>query len=158
MSARGAVVPEKEGSMDYAVSRRGVSSCEMLECARILEELDGERLTLASFASETGTFPKDGFCCEMERHRERIFDLTELEELMMIRTRYVDFDRTGGRTAASGRFCEGRPAARTCCSVPPGSASTKGPTTRSSAAGSGTLPPRNPIPTVCTMSTRTGSC
>ena len=78
--------------MDYAVSRAGASSCEMLECARILKDIDEERRTLASFASETGAFPKAGFGCEMERHRERIFDLTELEELMMLRTRYVDFE------------------------------------------------------------------
>ena len=78
--------------MDYAVSRRGASSCEMLECARILKDIDEERRTLALFASEPGAFPRDGFGCEMERHRERIFDLTELEELMMLRTRYVDFE------------------------------------------------------------------
>ena len=78
--------------MDYAVSRAGVSSCEMLECARILEEIDGERRTLASLASDPGAFPQAGFGCEMDRHRERIFDLTELEELMMLRTRYVDFE------------------------------------------------------------------
>jgi len=92
MSARGAGVPEKEGTMDYAVSRGGASSCEMLECARILKDIDGERRMLASFASDPGTFSQEGFGCEMERHRERIFDLTELEELMMLRTRYVDFE------------------------------------------------------------------
>ena len=78
--------------MDYAVSRVAVSPCEMLECVRILEEIDGERRTLASFASDPGAFPPAGFGCEMDRHRERIFDLTELEELMMLRTRYVDFE------------------------------------------------------------------
>jgi len=78
--------------MDYAVSRAAVSSCEMLECVRILEEIDGERRTLASFASDPGAFSRAGFGCEMDRHRERIFDLTELEELMMLRTRYVDFE------------------------------------------------------------------
>ena len=78
--------------MDYAVSRGAASSCEMLECARILKDIDEERRTLASFASETGAFPREGFGCEMDRHRERIFDLTELEELMMLRTRYVDFE------------------------------------------------------------------
>ena len=92
MSARGAGVPEKEGTMDYAVSRAGVSSCEMLECVRIQEGIDEERRTFASFASDPGAFPRAGFGCEMERHRERIFDLTELEELMMLRTRYVDFE------------------------------------------------------------------
>ena len=78
--------------MDYAVSRAGGSSCEMQECARILEEIDEERRTLASFASDPGAFPRAGFGCEMDRHRERIFDLTELEELLMLRTRYVDFE------------------------------------------------------------------
>ena len=78
--------------MDYTVSRAAVSSCEMLECVRILEEIDGERRTLASFASDPGAFSRAGFGCEMDRHRERIFDLTELEELMMLRTRYVDFE------------------------------------------------------------------
>ena len=92
MSARGAGVPEKEGTMDYAVSRGGASSCEMLECARILKDIDEERRSLASFASDPGTFSQEGFGCEMERRRERIFDLTELEELMMLRTRYVDFE------------------------------------------------------------------
>jgi len=78
--------------MDYAVSRGAAASCEMLECARILKDIDEERRTLASFASEAGTFPREGFGSEMERHRERIIDLTELEELVMLRTRYVDFE------------------------------------------------------------------
>ena len=78
--------------MDYAVSRVAVSPCEMQECVRILEEIDGERHTLASIASDPGAFPRAGFGCEMDRHRERIFDLTELEELMMLRTRYIDFE------------------------------------------------------------------
>ena len=41
--------------MDYAISRGAASSCEMLECARILRDIDEERRTLASFASVTQT-------------------------------------------------------------------------------------------------------
>ena len=77
--------------MDHAISR-GVSPSDVLEYGRIFDGIDAERRSLAAFAMETGAFPRAGIGGELEGHRERLFDLTELEELMMLRARYVDFE------------------------------------------------------------------
>ena len=78
--------------MDHAFSRGGVSPGEVLEYARIVDGIDRERRCLAAFATATEPFPRAGFGDELGRHRDRLFDLTELEELMMVHAGYVDFE------------------------------------------------------------------
>lgn len=68
----------------------GVAARDVREYARVFREIDGERRELAAFAVCRGAFP-DGSGVELARHKDRLRDLAELEELLMIRTRYVDF-------------------------------------------------------------------
>ena len=78
--------------MEHTVSRGGVSPRDVSEYARIVKGIDEERRSLAAFALETGPFPGTGAGGELVRHRERLIDLTELEELVMLRSRYADFE------------------------------------------------------------------
>ena len=64
---------------------------DVREYARVFHEIDGERLELAAFAARL-TLLREGCGAELARHKDRLCDLAELEELMMIRTRYVDFE------------------------------------------------------------------
>ena len=68
----------------------GVAARDVREYARVFHEIDGERRELAAFAAHRGEFP-NGSGVELARHKDRLRDLAELEELLMIRTRYVDF-------------------------------------------------------------------
>ena len=76
--------------MYYPYAGRGVVAQDVREYIRVFQEIDGERLELAAFAARRGQF-QESFCSELTRHKDRLCDLTELEEAMMIRTRYVDF-------------------------------------------------------------------
>ena len=69
----------------------GVVARDVREYARVFHEIDGERRELAAFAVSR-TLLQDGCGVELARHKDRLRDLAELEELMMIRTRYVDFE------------------------------------------------------------------
>ena len=76
--------------MYYPYSKRGVAAWDVREYVRIFQEIDGERLELAAFAARHAPI-QELFGAELARHKERLCDLAELEEAMMIRTRYVDF-------------------------------------------------------------------
>ena len=68
----------------------GVAVQDVREYARVFHEIDGERRELAAFAVRRTPLQEE--CgAELARHKDRLRDLAELEELMMIRTRYVDF-------------------------------------------------------------------
>ena len=77
--------------MYYPYMGRGVAAQDVREYVRIFQEIDGERLELAAFAAR-GSLLQENCSVEMARHKEHLCDLTELEEAMMIRTRYVDFE------------------------------------------------------------------
>lgn len=76
--------------MYYPYSKRGVAAQDVREYVRIFHEIDGERLELAAFAARYAQV-QERLGAELVRHKERLYDLAELEEAMMIRTRYVDF-------------------------------------------------------------------
>ena len=69
----------------------GVAARDIREYARVFQEIDVERRELAAFAARR---PDLLFGCgdELERHKEHLRDLTELEEALMIRTRYVELE------------------------------------------------------------------
>jgi hemerythrin len=77
--------------MYYAHTTRGIEPQDVRTYARVIREIDEERRELAAFA-ESHNALRPGFGTELARHRDRLHDLTEQEELMMIRTRYVDFE------------------------------------------------------------------
>ena len=77
--------------MYYPYAARGVAVQDVREYIRVFQEIDGERLELASFAARRERL-RESFGSELTRHKERLCDLGELEEAMMIRTRYVDFE------------------------------------------------------------------
>ena len=68
----------------------GVAMRDVREYARVFHEIDGERRELAAFAVRRGEL-RDCDGVELACHKDRLRDLAELEELLMIRTRYVDF-------------------------------------------------------------------
>ena len=70
---------------------RGIEARDIRIYARVFREIDEERRELAAFAAKH-TALRSGFGSELARHRDRLFDLTEQEELMMIRTRYIEFE------------------------------------------------------------------
>ena len=70
---------------------RGIGPLDVRDYTRVLREIDAERRELAAFASLRAPL-QAGFGAELARHKDHLHDLTELEELMMIRTRYVDFE------------------------------------------------------------------
>ena len=76
--------------MYYPPAGSGVAGQDVREYARIFHEIDGERRELAAFALRRGAL-RERSCVELARHKDRLRDLAELEELLMIRTRYVDF-------------------------------------------------------------------
>ena len=88
----------------------GVAVQDVREYARIFHEIDGERRELAEFAVR-GALLRNGCGAELARHKDRLRDLAELEELMMIRTRYVDF---GPHWLAHRRFRRFLSTADTC--------------------------------------------
>ena len=69
----------------------GVDPRDVREYARVFREIDGERRELAAFAVRRPLF-QDGCGAELARHKDRLRDLAELEELMMIRSRYIEFE------------------------------------------------------------------
>ena len=77
--------------MFYAHTGRSIGPGEVCNYTRVFREIDEERRELAAFASLC-TPLQTGFGTELSRHKDHIHDLTEQEELMMIRTRYVDFE------------------------------------------------------------------
>ena len=74
--------------MYYPLAGRGVSVQDVREYARVIHEIDEERLELAALAAHLS---RNGCGAELSSHKERLCDLAELEEAVMIRTRYVDF-------------------------------------------------------------------
>ena len=70
---------------------RGIAPREIRDYARVLLEIDAERRDLAAFAMRNAS-PRAGFGAELARHKDHLHDLAEQEELMMIRTRYTDFE------------------------------------------------------------------
>ncbi len=74
--------------MYYTHLGRNIAPREIRDYARIFREIDEERRELAAFAVQQAA----GFGAEIVRHKDRLHDLAEQEELMMIRTRYVDFE------------------------------------------------------------------
>ena len=86
--------------MFYPLAGRGVVAQDVREYARVIQEIDEERRELAVFAARRALFRND-CAAELARHKEHLFDLTEEEEAMMIRTRYVDF---GPHWTAHRRF------------------------------------------------------
>ena len=77
--------------MYYPYAGRGVAAQDIREYVRVFQEIDGERRELGAFASRRALL-QENFGPELARHKERLYDLTELEEAMMIRTRYVEFE------------------------------------------------------------------
>lgn len=77
--------------MFYTHTGRGIDPREIRDCARIIRELDAERRELTAFAMRR-TALQPGFGAELARHKDHLHDLAEQEELMMIRTRYVEFE------------------------------------------------------------------
>ena len=77
--------------MYYPYAGRGVAAQDVREYVRAFQEIEGERRELAAFAAHRALLP-ESFGQELARHKERLYDLTELEEAMMIRTRYIEFE------------------------------------------------------------------
>ena len=77
--------------MFYPLAGRGVAAQDVREYARVFREIDEERRELAAFAARRALL-REGSGTELARHKEHLRDLAELEEAMMIRTRYVDFE------------------------------------------------------------------
>ncbi len=77
--------------MYYTHTGRNIGPTEIRDYTRVLREIDEERRELAAFASHC-TPVQAGFGTELTRHKDHLHDLTEQEELVMIRTRYVDFE------------------------------------------------------------------
>ena len=77
--------------MYYPYAGRGIAAQDVREYGRVFQEIDEERLELAAFAARRALL-QESFGLELARHKERLYDLTELEETMMIRTRYIEFE------------------------------------------------------------------
>ena len=77
--------------MYYPYAGRGVAARDVREYARVFQEIDGERRELAAFAARLALL-QSGCGDELERRKEHLCDLTELEEALMIRTRYVELE------------------------------------------------------------------
>lgn len=77
--------------MYYPYAGRGVAAQDVREYVRVFQEIEGERRELAAFAAHRALLP-ESIGPELVRHKERLYDLTELEEAMMIRTRYIEFE------------------------------------------------------------------
>ena len=77
--------------MYYPYAGRGITAQDVREYVRVFQEIDGERRELDTFAARRALL-QESFGPELARHKERLYDLTELEEAMMIRTRYIEFE------------------------------------------------------------------
>ena len=77
--------------MYYTHTVRGIAPREIRDYARVLREIDAERRELAAFAALCSPV-RAGFGDELARHRDHLHDLAEQEELVMIRTRYSEFE------------------------------------------------------------------
>ena len=77
--------------MFYTHIGGGIAPRDIRDYARILRGIDEERRELAAFAS-LRTPRQAGFGTELASHKDHLHDLTEMEELMMIRTRYIEFE------------------------------------------------------------------
>ena len=77
--------------MYYTHTVRGIGPREIRDYTRVLRAIDEECRELAAFASMCNPL-YHGFGVELTRHKDHLHDLTEQEELVMIRTRYVDFE------------------------------------------------------------------
>ena len=77
--------------MYYTHTVRGIGPRGIRDYTRVLREIDEERRELAAFAVMCSPL-SSGFGVELTRHKDHLHDLTEQEELVMIRTRYVDFE------------------------------------------------------------------
>jgi len=77
--------------MYYMHTGRGIDPRDVRDCTRVLREIDRERRELAAFAM-LYTPLRSGSCAELVRHKDCLHDLSEQEELMMIRTRYIEFE------------------------------------------------------------------
>ena len=77
--------------MYYPYADRGVAARDVREYTRVFQEIDGERRELAAFAARLARL-QSGRGDELERRKEHLCDLTELEEALMIRTRYVELE------------------------------------------------------------------
>ena len=77
--------------MFYTHFVRGIDPRDVRDYARVFREIDEERRELASFAAMCNPL-QNGFGIELARHKDHLHDLSEQEERMMIRTRYVEFE------------------------------------------------------------------
>ena len=77
--------------MYYPYAGRGVAAQDVRDYDRVFQEIDGERRELADYAAHLPPL-QTGFGAELACRREHLYDLTELEETLMIRTRYVDLE------------------------------------------------------------------
>ena len=77
--------------MFYPYAGRHVAARDVREYARVFQEIDVERRELAAFAARLGRL-QSGCGDELERRKEHLCDLTELEETLMIRSRYVELE------------------------------------------------------------------
>lgn len=77
--------------MYYPYAGRAVAAQDVRDYNRVFQEIDGERRELAAFASNLPPL-RSGFGAELACRREHLYDLAELEETLMIRTRYVDLE------------------------------------------------------------------
>lgn len=77
--------------MYYINSDRSIGPRDVRDYAHVLREIDEERRELAAFAMRHNPVQPE-FGAELARHKDYLHDLAEEEELMMIRTRYVEFE------------------------------------------------------------------
>ena len=77
--------------MFYPYAGGHVAARDVREYARVFQEIDVERRSLAAFAARLARL-QSGCGDELERRKEHLCDLTELEETLMIRTRYVELE------------------------------------------------------------------
>ena len=77
--------------MFYTYYVHGVNPQDIRDYARVLHEIDEERRELAMFAVMCNPL-QNGFGIELTRHKDYLHDLSEQEELVMIRTRYNEFE------------------------------------------------------------------
>ena len=76
--------------MYYPIAGRGVAAQDVREYARVIHDIEEERRELAALAAGHAML-RNGSGAELAGCKERLYDLAELEEALMVRTRYVDF-------------------------------------------------------------------
>ena len=77
--------------MYYPYAGGHIAARDVRGYTRVFQEIDGERRELAAFAARLALLQSGGGD-ELERRKEHLCDLTELEEALMIRTRYVELE------------------------------------------------------------------